>query len=224
MKEQKLKALLTIEIFQDLTQREIEQIDHATIMSTSEPGRVFYTPEESGEVLFLLKQGRVQLYRLSPSGKKIIVATLEAGSIFGEMSLIGQGMHNTFAEAIEPCTLCVMSKADVEQLILTKPKVAMRIMQAMANRLMEAESQLEDIAFKSIPARMADLLLKLTDQASDPAVLVGYSHQDLAEMLGTYRETATITLNEFKSKGWIDINRKRVTLLDREALQAQIQR
>jgi CRP/FNR family cyclic AMP-dependent transcriptional regulator len=223
MKEQKLKALSTIEIFQDLTQREVEEIDQTTKMSTSEPGRVFYTPEESGEVLFLLKRGRVQIYRLSPSGKKIVVATLEAGAIFGEMSLIGQGMHNTFAEAIETCTLCVMSRADVERLILNKPRVAMRIMQAMANRLMEVESQLEDIAFKSIPARMAELLLKLTDPANDPAVLEGYSHQDLAEMLGTYRETATITLNDFKSKGWIEISRKRIALLDREALQAQIQ-
>jgi CRP/FNR family cyclic AMP-dependent transcriptional regulator len=186
MKEQKLKALSTIEIFQDLTQREVEEIDQTTKMSTSEPGRVFYTPEESGEVLFLLKRGRVQIYRLSPSGKKIVVATLEAGAIFGEMSLIGQGMHNTFAEAIETCTLCVMSRADVERLILNKPRVAMRIMQAMANRLMEVESQLE-------------------------------------EMLGTYRETATITLNDFKSKGWIEISRKRIALLDREALQAQIQ-
>jgi CRP/FNR family cyclic AMP-dependent transcriptional regulator len=88
---------------------------------------------------------------------------------------------------------------------------------------MEVESQLEDIAFKSIPARMAELLLKLTDPANDPAVLEGYSHQDLAEMLGTYRETATITLNDFKSKGWIEISRKRIALLDREALQAQIQ-
>jgi CRP-like cAMP-binding protein len=221
MKEPKLQALSAIEIFQDLTGQEVEEIDQATKMSTCEPGRVFYTPEETGEVLFLLKKGRVQLYRLSPDGKKLVVAVLERGSIFGEMSLVGQGMHNTFAEAIEDCTLCVMSKTDVERLILTKPNVAMRIMQAMAQRLTDAETQLEEIAFMSVPSRLANLLLKLTDQETITSIIKGYTHQDLAEMLGTYRETTTQTLNQFKSSGWIEIGRKHIEILDRDALQSQ---
>jgi CRP-like cAMP-binding protein len=221
MKEPKLQALSAIEIFQDLTAQEVEEIDQATKMSTCEPGRVFYTPEETGEVLFLLKNGRVQLYRLSPDGKKLVVAVLERGSIFGEMSLVGQGMHNTFAEAIEDCTLCVMSKTDVERLILTKPNVAMRIMQAMAQRLTDAETQLEEIAFMSVPSRLANLLLKLTDQETITSIIKGYTHQDLAEMLGTYRETTTQTLNQFKSSGWIEIGRKHIEILDRDALQSQ---
>lgn len=218
MQEPKLKALSAIEIFQDLSEKEFQEVDQATKMSTCEPGRVFYTPDESGEVLFLLKMGRVQLYRLSPDGKKLVMAELERGSVFGEMSLIGQGMHNTFAEAIEDCTLCVMSRADVERLIMTKPKVAMRIMQSMARRLTEAEERLEDIAFKSIPSRLASLLLKLTGQDS---TIVGYTHQDLAEMLGTYRETTTQTLNDFKNQGWIKIGRKSIEILDRESLDLQ---
>lgn len=218
MQEPKLKALSAIEIFQDLSEKEFQEVDQATKMSTCEPGRVFYTPDESGEVLFLLKMGRVQLYRLSPDGKKLVMAELERGSVFGEMSLIGQGMHNTFAEAIEDCTLCVMSRADVERLIMTKPKVAMRIMQSMARRLTEAEERLEDLAFKSIPSRLASLLLKLTGQDS---IIVGYTHQDLAEMLGTYRETTTQTLNDFKNQGWIKIGRKSIEILDRESLDLQ---
>jgi CRP-like cAMP-binding protein len=218
MEEPKLKALSAIEIFQDLSEKEFQEVDQATKMSTCEPGRVFYTPEETGEVLFLLKKGRVQLYRLSPDGKKLVMAELERGSVFGEMSLVGQGMHNTFAEAVEDCTLCVMSRADVERLIITKPKVAMRIMQSMALRLSEAEERLEDIAFKSIPSRLASLLLKLTDQGT---TIKGYTHQDLAEMLGTYRETTTQTLNDFKGKGWIKIGRKSIEILDRESLETQ---
>ncbi len=221
MNEYKLECLSAIEIFQDLTEQEVQEIDQATKMSTCEPGRVFYTPEETGEVLFLLKKGRVQLYRLSPDGKKLVVAELERGSVFGEMSIVGQGMHNTFAEAIEACTICVMSRADVERLILTKPMVAMRFMQAMAKRLTEAETQLEDIAFKSIPSRLANLLLKLTDPETTSSLVKGYSHQDLAEMLGTYRETTTQTLNNFKSRGWVEIGRKHIEILNREALQTQ---
>jgi CRP-like cAMP-binding protein len=214
----KLQALLEIEIFQDLSQQEMEDMEKNTTMSTCEPGRVFYRPEETAEVLFLLKQGRVQIYRISPEGKKLIVATLGPGSIFGEMSIIGQGMHNTFAEAIDDCMLCVMSPRDVKYFLLSNPKIAMRIMEVLVKRLEEAEARLEELAFKSIPSRLASLLLKLASNNNEKTFVEGYTHQDFAEMIGTYRETTTQTLNQFKSEGWIDIQRKQIRLLDPLAL------
>ena len=220
MENFKLRSLSQIDIFQDLSQREVEEIDRSTTMTTCEQGRIFYAPDEMGEVLFLLKKGRVQLYRLSPEGKKLVVAIMEPGSIFGEMSIVGQGMHNTFAESIEDCTLCVMSRVDVERILMEKPSVALRFMEAMAHRLQETESQLEDLAFKGIPSRLAALLLKLSEK-DDQTLVKGFSHQDLAEMLGTYRETTTQILNDFKSKGWIAIGRKKIEILNRDALGAQ---
>lgn len=217
-RQEKLNYLTTIEIFRDLSKPEIEAIDRQLSMSTSPAGNVFYMPEETGEVLFLLKKGTVQLYRLTPEGKKIVVATLGPGSLFGEMSLIGQGMHSTFAEAVDECKLCVMSRPDVERLMREKPQVALRIVEALGKRLVETERQLEDVAFKSIPARLASLLLRLADeQRSD--TIKGYSHQDLAEMVGTYRETVTLTLNELKAKGLVEIGRKRLLLVDRAGLE-----
>jgi CRP-like cAMP-binding protein len=219
MNNTKLQALSEIEIFQDLTKQEMEDMDRTTTMSTCEVGRVFYGPEETAEVLFLLKKGRVQLYRLSPEGKKLVVAILEPGAIFGEMSIIGQGMHNTFAESIDECTLCVMSPRDVGHLLTSKPKVAMRIMEVMARRLKDAETRLEDLAFKSIPSRLASLLLKLATSKTEKLLVEGYTHQDFAEMIGTYRETTTQTLNQFKHQGWIDIQRKHIQVLDPPALE-----
>lgn len=155
MKVTKLEALSQIEIFQDLSQQEMEDMDRTTTMSTCEAGRVFYAPDETAEVLYLLKKGRVQLYRLSLEGKKLVVATLGPGAIFGEMSIIGQGMQNTFAESIDDCTLCVMSPRDVKHLLLDKPQVGLRIMEVLARKLKEAEVRLEELAFKGIPARLS---------------------------------------------------------------------
>lgn len=222
MEDIKIQGLTQIEIFKDLTPREVEEIDRATTMTTTKAGRVFYAPDESGEVLFLLKKGRVQLYRLSTEGKKLVVATLEPGAIFGEMSLIGQGMHNTFAEAIEECTLCVMSRVDVERMLVEKPQVALRFMEAMASRLQQAEKQLEDLAFKSLPARLAGLLIDMAQPQNEQLIVEGYTHQNLAEMLGTYRETTTQILNDFKSQGLIDIGRKQIAITDVDRLK-QIQ-
>ncbi len=217
---EKIDYLSSIQIFRDLTPGELAAMDQQITMSTCRPGKIFYMPEDSGEVLFLLKKGRVQLYRLAPNGKKLVVATLGPGSIFGEMSIVGQGMHNTFAEAVDECVLCVMSRSDVERLVREKPDVAFRFVEAMGERLSQLETRLEDIAFKSIPARLAGLLLQLAEEQGGSGVVTGYTHQDFGELLGTYRETVTQTLSEFKADGLIEIGRKKVTLLDIPALQA----
>ncbi len=213
----KVGYLRMVDIFRDLSEHEIEEIDRATTVTSSRRGKILYMPEDTSEVLFLLKQGEVQLYRISPDGKKLVIATLEPGAIFGEMALIGQGMHNTFAEATEDSVICVMSRDDVERLLMTKPRVALRIFEVLGERLKEAESRQEEIAFKGIPARLASLLLQLSER-EDSNVITGLTHQDLGEQVGTYRETTTQTLNTFKSEGLIDIGRKRITILDREGL------
>ncbi len=161
----KIGYLRMVDIFRDLSEAEMQEIDRATTITTAHRGKILYMPEETGEVLFLLKEGRVQLYRISPEGKKLVIATIGPGTVFGEMAFIGQGMHNSFAEALEDCVLCVMSRTDVERLLVTKPQVALRIFEVLGRRLKEAEARLEEIAFKSIPARLASLLLQLGRRA-----------------------------------------------------------
>ncbi len=218
MQTNKLDYLSHIQVFRDLSPTELADMDRQITMSTCQAGRIFYMPEDSGEVLFLLKKGRVQLYRIAPNGKKLIMATLGPGAIFGEMSLVGQGMHNTFAEAVDECVLCVMSRSDVERLMREKPEVAFRFVEAMGTRLTQLESQLEDIAFKSIPARLSNLLLELAEKQNQGQRISGYTHQDFSEMLGTYRETVTQTLNDFKADGLVEIGRKQVILRDLDNL------
>jgi CRP-like cAMP-binding protein len=216
-RQRKLNYLSSIEIFRDLNSRDLADMDRQFTMTGCAAGKIFYMPEESGEVLFLLKKGRVQLYRLSSEGKKIVVATLGPGAIFGEMSLVGQGMYNTFAEAADECILCVMSRPDVERLMRERPQVALRIVEVLGKRLIQTERQLEEVAFKSIPVRLASLLLRLADESGSIEV-VGYTHQDLAEMLGTYRETITQTLNDLRTSGLVQIERKKIILTDKGQL------
>lgn len=215
----KIGYLSSIQIFRDLTPEDLALMDRQTTMSICQSGKIFYMPEDSSEVLFLLKKGRVQLYRIARNGKKLVVATLGPGAIFGEMSLVGQGMHNTFAEAVNECLLCVMSRSDVERLVREKPEVAFRFVEAMGNRLTQLEARLEDIAFKSIPSRLVILLLQLEKEQGGAGVVKGFTHQDFGEMLGTYRETVTQTLNDLKADGLLEISRKQVILLNKPALQ-----
>ena len=214
----KAAFLSDTDIFRDLSSQELEELDRMTAMSTCRRGKVFYTPGETGEVLFILKRGRVNLYRINSDGKKLVTSTIGAGTVFGEMSLVAQGMHDTFAEAAEDCTLCVMSRSDVEHLLLSKPRVALRFMEMIAARLKDVETRMETVAFKSVPTRIATFLLQLAGE--EGSKIEGVSHQDLADMVGTYRETVTRILNEFRGKGYIELGRLNVAILDQDALQA----
>lgn len=214
--------LSSMELFQDLAPAEMHHLEQVTAMVTAPRGRVFYNPAEPAEVLFLLKRGEVAISRISPEGKKLTLRTVGAGTIFGEMAIVGQRMHETFAEALSECLICIMSRRDVEELLLADPRIAVRLVRALGERLATAEARLEEMAFKSVPERLAGLLLRLgteTDWRGRPIVR-GLTQQQLAELVGTYRETATTVLNQFSHQGLIEIRRQRITLLDPDGLRA----
>lgn len=214
--------LKTVDLFQDLSEEELVALERKMPQTTIGAGRLIYSPEDRGEVVFLLKEGRVRLYRLSPEGKGLTMAIVEPGSVFGEMALLGQGMHGNFAEAMEECTIYMLSRRDVQETLLADPRVARRLLELIGRRLVEAERRLEEFAFKSVSARLSSILLQLADLADqiDGVVTLPdrYTHQQLAEMVGTYRETVTKELNDFRQDGLIRIEEGRIQLLDLEAL------
>ena len=202
------------DLFQGMTAEELREVERVTSTRAFPRGAVLYTPGETGEALFLLREGAVQIYRMSPEGRKLVIAHLLPYSFFGEMSCIGQGMYDTFAEATEDSTIVTMNCAVLNRLLVSKPEIARRILEAFGRRVLAAERQLEDTVFKGIPARVAALLLRESRNDS----VDGLTHQDIAERLGVYRETATNALNELKAADLISIGRKHITILDRERL------
>ena len=202
------------DLFRDLSPEELAEIERISVTRALPRGFVLYTPGETGEALFLLRGGSVQIYRLSPEGRKLTIAHLLPLSFFGEMSCIGQGMYDAYAETTDDSEVMALNCADLERLLASKPQVARRILEAFGRRVLEAERQLEDIAFKGMAARVAALLLREADDGE----VRGLSHQDIAERLGVYRETATNALNELKAASVISIARRRIKILDRERL------
>ncbi len=213
----KIGYLLETEVFAPLSDAERRWLAESTTMVSCERGRVFYTPDEPGEVVFILKRGRVDLYRVAPDGRKLVVATLGAHAIFGEMGLLGQGMYGCYAEAAEESIICVLSRADLQGLIRRNPEVGLRLLAEIGGWLQRREEELEALAFRGIPARLASLLLR---EADADGTVAGYSHQELAERLGTYRETVSQALGRFRAEGLVAVEPRRIRLLDRDGLEA----
>jgi CRP-like cAMP-binding protein len=213
----KVGYLKTVDIFTDLADDELAALEGSISTIPCSAGKIFYAPEDTGEALFFLREGKVQLYRISADGRKLITSTLAPGTIFGEMSLIGQGMYDSFAEAVEECSVCKMDRGDLERLLLNRPRVALRILEVLGRRLLEVEARLEGIAFKTVAGRLASLLLRLMKEQG--TTIRGLTHQNLADDVGTHRETATQTLTTFRTMGLLVTGRKRIEILDPEGLQ-----
>lgn len=217
---EKLGYLQTVDIFRDLSLDAMHKIEAATQMVTCEAGRVFYRPNDSADVLFILKKGEVAISRVTEDGKRLITATLQAGTVFGEMPFLGQRLQDAYAEALTPSLICVMSRRDVNDLLARHPCVALRIVDVLSVRLSAAEERLEEMAFKGLRERLAGLLLRLATEQDwrGRPIITGLTHQHFAEILGTYRETVSATLNALRAEGAIQTGRKRITLLQPHVL------
>ena len=176
-----------------------------------DPGTILIDHEGGGERLYIVKQGRARLYRLTGDGRKLVIGIAGPGATFGELSLLNESMAGTFAEAIDDCTFCVMSDEVFRSVVAAHPSFGLRVIEFLGQRLNDAEAALERVAFHSIPARTARILL---DHADADGHVEGFSHQDLAEMVGTSRESITRTLLQFKSEGALTIHRRCIALKD----------
>ncbi|GAC1393277.1 MAG: Crp/Fnr family transcriptional regulator [Ktedonobacteraceae bacterium] len=213
--EDKATFLARNAIFRQLDVDELHEIERITTIVTYASGRILYRPGEKGTTLFLLVSGIVHLYHLSTDGRKLITATPEIDTCFGEVALLGNGTHSSFAEVIKEARICVMSKYDIEQLAMRKPSITTALLKSVGQHFAQIEAQLVNTTFKSVNARLATLLLQL---AHETKIIDGLSHEELAERLGVYRETVSVALRELKEGGAIVLGRKHVTICNKPLL------
>lgn len=215
------ECMLAMDIFCDLEPAAMVAFERQTEMRTCRKGQILYSQEDRAEVLFLLKRGRVQLYRLTPAGKRLELAVIEPGAFFGEMPLVGESLRHTFAEAAADSLICVMSRSDIERLMRERSAVALRMIEVLSRRLALCEARLEEMAYRSVPARIAAVLLRLGQGRSGEVVQI--THQELGDMIGALRESVTKVLDEFQRAKLVDLSRGRIIVRDVAELQARLE-
>ncbi len=214
--DSKLGLLRTSDLFRDLSDQEMGHVEEMTVMTHSERGRLIFAQGEKAEALFLLKRGRVHIYRISPDGRKLLLAVIEPGTLFGNMAFTGTTMQDGFVEAVDDSTLCVMSRHDIEELIRQFPSVGVRLLDAVSGRVRELEARLEEGLLRDMTSRVVAALLRLREHRDSNEIVI--THQELADNLGTYRETVTSTLGALQDKGVISLRRGRVDIVDPQTM------
>jgi CRP-like cAMP-binding protein len=222
--EERIRLLSLVDIFEPLSEEEIQQLNGQLSDVHLEPNEIFYTPHDRSEKLFVLWKGRVRIYRTTDGGREFTLATVEAGTVFGEMALTAQQMQEAYAQAMEPSELSVMRRADLERLILEKPEVGLQISHLLSERLRRYETRLEDITLKGVTARLASLLVLLLESegvvTGDQSLKIPthYTHQHLGTMVGANREAITRAFGQLQGEGVVELRRRLIYVPDAEAL------
>lgn len=214
MGEEREWVLREFDLFRDLTDAEVAVIGDAAPMSQLPAGQTLYAPDRPTEVLFILKSGRIRLFQIAADGRTMTTAIIEPGQVFGEMAALGQHLDQTYAQTLEPCVVCLMSRADVERLLLSDPRIATRIAEFLGSRVAELERRLGDSVLKSAPERIAATLSRLAPGGGT----VRLTHEQFADLVGTSRETATKVLGDFSERGLVQVKRGRIVVRDAAAL------
>lgn len=221
----KIWYLKQINIFKELSQPQLEEVDRIAIHKYLKKKEIIYLPGDSSDKVYLLKKGRVKVSRLSEDGREMTMTLLEPGEFFGESALYTeQPTRSTMAEALDDAMICSIYRTEFEQMLKREPDLALRVTKAIGRRRREIESRLEDMVFRSVPARLAHLLLKLAvqygkEKKSGLLIDVGLTHLEIANLIGSTRETTTTQLNNLKRSGLIDIRKRDIYIIDRAGLE-----
>jgi CRP/FNR family transcriptional regulator len=221
--EEKLRLLSMVDILEPLSREEIKELSRRIPDTHYQRGQLLYTPKERSEALFMLKKGRVRIYRVGHDGREFTLTVVGAGTVFGEMSLTAQRLENAYAEAMERVVVCKMRKHDLERLIMDKPQVGLKVMAVLSERLSLAEDRMEDIALKEVPARLASFILQLVESEGvmtpeGPKIPTRYTHRQLATMIGANREAVTRALDKLRREGAVQLSNRYIYIHDPEVL------
>ena len=219
-----VQNLSDLPLFDSLNEDEKTRLNHMSRRVTKAKYSFIYLPDETSDTIYFLKKGTVKIGTHGTDGKEIIKSLIHPYAIFGELGLIGETKRQDFAQALkEEVELFAISVADFKKVMRTNFALTDRIMSAFGDRLMRAETKLESLIFKDARTRIIDFI---KDNILRHGRRVGYemllkhslTHQDIANITCTSRQTVTLVLNELRKSDLIYFNRGKILVRDMDRL------
>ena len=222
--QEQVRLLWMVDILGPLSSEEMEDLAKRTPDTFLEGGDVLYVPQDGTERLFILKKGRVQVYEVDRGGEEITLSVIEGGAVFGEMALTGQKLEGLYVRALVPSTVVSLMREELEELIMKKPEVGLRLVQELAQRLHDSEARYSDIVGKDVPARLATLILKLLESeglvsSESYRIPTRYTHEQLGSMIGCKQVAVTRAFRKLKEIGAVELKERHILVKDIKILE-----
>lgn len=214
-------------LFEQVSPEECRRLEARCRARTFPKRAVIYFPDQPGESVLLLARGRVKILSLTPGGRETIFAFIEPGEVFGELAVLDPAPRDEYAEAVEESLTLSIPREEVVALMGRRPELALAVTKLIGLRRRRIESRLRNLLFRTTRERTAAALIELADSHGRPVggqweIGLRLSHQDLANLVGATRETVTLTLGTLQKEGLIRVARRRITVLNKAALAAEL--
>lgn len=214
-------------LFERLAPDQIERIEKRSRTRKFVRGSVIYVPSDEGDSVLLLTAGRVKIHHLTPDGKEALLALIDPGELFGELAILDGGRREEFAEAMETSQVVAIPSEVIQKLMETHSEVSLGVTKLLGLRRRRLERRLKSLLFRSNRERLVHLLVELLEKYGQPepdGTLIGIrlSHQELANIIGSTRETVTVLLGELSFDRLLTVKKRKIYVPDPKRLAASI--
>ncbi len=219
----KTEFIRRVPLFATLSDVEFMTLEHVFVVRTYRRNQIVFLEEETGKYMYIILAGKVKVTKATSGGKENLLAIHQTGDFFGEMALLDGKTAPATVSAMEESRIVSIAAHDFNNILMRNEKVVQQIIQVLCTRLRQAWGQLQKLTYGSAEARIGAGLMQLArrhgvQDSRGIIINLRITHQELAEMVGTARETVTRTLAALKKDGIIQLEQRRIVILNPKAL------
>jgi len=210
-----LDSLRSIPLFGRVSEADLEELATHLIERRFPKNATVVEEGLPGDYMYVIREGRAKVTKASEDGREKIMNFLEAGSFFGDMALLGDETRSASVKTLEESTLLALSRRDFIDLLRQSPDLALSVIEELANRLRETNEQARSLSFQGVEERTRNLFERIAREeegGGDRLMTPSLTHQQIADMVGTSRETVTRAIKVLKSSGWLSQDGKRYVI------------
>ena len=221
----KIDLIRRVPLFATLSEDEFKSLEPIFQVKPYRKGQIIFLEEETGNYMYIVLAGKVKVTKTTISGKETILAIHQAGDFFGEMALLDGKTSPATVSAMEDCRIAAIHHNDFQRQLMSNEKVVRQIIQVLCSRLRQVWSQVQELSYATADDRIRAGILQLSrkhgvQDARGIIINLKITHQELAELVGTSRETVTRTLARLQKKGILQLENRRIVLLKPQSLRS----
>ncbi|MFZ3171626.1 MAG: Crp/Fnr family transcriptional regulator [Carboxydocellales bacterium] len=220
-----IELIRKITIFSHLSDEELALIDNVIVRLNYKKKGTIFMEGQPGVGVYFVYSGQVKVFKVSEEGREQILHFRKAGDIFGEVVLFDEGAYPANAEALVDTQVGVIRNQDLENLLMGNPAMAVKLLKLLAKKLRRAQMKVHEITTQDTLRRVIRKLIRLArvyGEKTEEGVKINLelNRQDLANYVGTTRETVTRILSDLKKSGAIELDTKSIVIVDEEKLKS----
>ncbi|MCP4004588.1 MAG: Crp/Fnr family transcriptional regulator [bacterium] len=209
----RVEALRGIPLFQALDEKHLREIAGLLIDRKIPKDAVIFEEGTLGDYMYVIQEGQVKVAKMSDDGREKILEILGPGEFVGEMSLLDREPRSASVKTMQPCLLLALSRSDFLALLAQNSELSLELIRELTRRLRETNEQIRGLLFERVEGRARRLMRRLARETlseyPDRVATSPITHQQLADLVGTSRETITRVIKELKKEGWLAQEGKR---------------